>query len=553
MLCLAPATHESKKIGIAGHIGITIEIQGRRCSNSWREFERQFETPTELSLDPFSPTSKVMNMKANKYYPRNSARIAVNRRGSVLPLFVLSIVLLALLGGGVWWAFGNRSKESAIQPILSEVFEGEFVAKVLDQGEIQSAENQEIVCQVGSRAGTIEVIDVIDEGTQVKEGDWLVTLDKQGFEKELEQQRIAATNAETAVIQAQAAYDAAVATLKEYKQGIFVEQERMITNDLLNAKQELEQAEAYLAHSVKLQKKGYMTKQQLRSDEIQVSKAENSVALAEQQLKVLVEITAPKEISLLESDIKAAKVKWDNDLEAQKIELEQLAEIEEQLENCEIYVPQGVSGEVVFAKEFDRRGGAEWVLEPGAQVRERQVLIRLPNRDKMEVKVLVNEQSITLIETGMPAVINVDALNKQKLRGYVTKVNQYAEQGGWMSSSAVREYAVFVRIVDPPRTIIPGMNASVSIQTMYQKSVAQAPIQCIYAVNDELFVLRRNGPNDYETVQVTVGGENSQNVWITSGIEVGDLLVMNPGAYKEMMDLPRLRVRNESKFPKGPG
>ncbi len=476
--------------------------------------------------------------------------IRAARGGSVIPLISASLVALVLLGGGIYWFFSSAAGEAEINPILSSVVKTEFVAKVLDQGEIQSAENVEIKCQVGSRNGEITVIDVIPEGTMVKSGDWLVTLDSTAFEKELEQQRIAVTNAETAVIQAQAAFDAAVASKKEYEEGLYVEQKKQIENEKFSAEQELEQAQAYLVHSIKLQKKGFITRQQLRSDEIAVDKARNSLELAEKKLDVLENITFPKEIKLLQSDIRAAEVKLQNDIEAKKIEQNQLEEIEEQLRNCEIVVPDGVSGEVVFAKEFDRRGGSEWILEPGATVRERQPLIRLPNREKMEVKVLINEQSITAIAPNMPASIVVDAMAGKSLKGVVTKVNSYAEPGGWMSSSAVREYAVFVRILDPPTSLIPGMNASVTVQTMYEPDALQIPLQCIYAVNDDQFVLRKSG-EQWETVKVEIGGENSQNVWIKSGIEEGDLLAMNPGAYKNLMDLPELKTESRIELPEG--
>ena len=101
---------------------------------------------------------------------------------------------------------------------------------------------------------------------------------------------------------------------------------------------------------------------------------------------------------------------------------------------CTIRVPDGVEGQVVYAKESSR-GGNDWVLEEGTSVRERQVLIRLPNPERMEVKALINEQSITQIRPGMPCSIKVDALTNVTLNGMVTKVNQYAESGGWMSSS----------------------------------------------------------------------------------------------------------------------
>ena len=159
----------------------------------------------------------------------------------------------------------------------------------------------------------------------------------------------------------------------------------------------------------------------------------------------------------------------------------------------------------------------------------------------MEVKALINEQSITQIEAGMPASIKVDALTDVTLKGIVTKVNQYAESSGWMSSS-IRKYAVFVKILDPPATLKPGMNASVTIQVRYEKDAVLAPIQSIYAVQDKQFCLVKTGEDEWETREVQVDGDNSQMVLIRDGVEEGEELVMNPGAYKDIMDLPELKL-----------
>lgn len=473
------------------------------------------------------------------------------RRGAAVPIIIAGTVALGCLAFLMYWSFFRSSNEIVVDAILKPVIEGEFVAKVLDQGEVQSAENVEIKCQVGSRNGNVTVIDAVKEGSKVYGGDWLVTLDSTAFEKELEQQKLAVSNAQTQVIQSVAQLEAAKASKEEYLEGTFLEQLRTIDNDIFNAQQTLTESEAFLDHSVKLQAKGFITKQQLRTDQIALEKAKNSLELALQRKSVLEKITKKKDVILLDSDIAAAEVAVKNAEESKRIEENQLEEVEQQLDYCSIVVPEGVSGEVVYHKEFDRRGGSEWVLEPGAQVRERQVLIKLPNQDKMEIKVLINEQSITAIQEKMPATISVDALPNVNLKGYVTRVNSYAEQGGWGSSSAIREYAVFVRIIDPPRELIPGMNASVTIQTEFQADVLQAPLQCIYAANDTNFVLRKTGENTFETTEVKIAGENSINVWIEGGVNKGDMLVMDPGQYRELMDLPEQDVDDQIKLPEG--
>jgi hypothetical protein len=132
-------------------------------------------------------------------------------------------------------------------------------------------------------------------------------------------------------------------------------------------------------------------------------------------------------------------------------------------------------------------------------------------------------------------------LNNITLKGVVTSVNQYAEQGGWMSSS-VRKYAVFVSLIDPPTALKPGMNAAVTIQVRYDPEALTAPIQTVYGVQDQHFCLVKTGDDQYETRQVEIDGDNSQLVVIKDGLTEGDRLVMNPGAYKEKMDLPDFKL-----------
>ena len=479
------------------------------------------------------------------------------RNGSTAPIALFGMVAFGLIGFTFYYMNNSEGAAVAINPIMASVEKGEFVAQVLDQGEVQSSENVEIRCEVRARNGSLSVIEVIQEGSRVKPGDFLVRLDSTSFEKELETQKISVANSKTSVIQADAELETAIESLKEYEQGVFVEKKKLIENDIYDAqslietaKQELTQAKAVLEHSKKLQGKGFITSQQLAADGFEVKRAEfslktaeNKYQLATKQLEVLENITRIKETVQLKSDIEAAKVKLVNQRESLTVEESKLDEIKTQIGKCEIRVPEGVQGQVVYAKESSR-GGNDWVLEEGTSVRERQVLIRLPNPDKMEVKALINEQSITQIRPGMPASIKVDALTNQTLKGVVTKVNQYAESSGWMSSS-IRKYAVLVEIIDPPTALKPGMNAAVTIEVRYEKDAVKAPIQTVYAVQDRHFCLIKKGENEWETREVEVDGDNSQMVLVKEGLEPGEQLVMNPGAYKELMDLPELDLEQK--------
>ena len=484
-----------------------------------------------------------------------------NRDGLVAGFVIAAVIAVALLAlvGYFYWS-GNVAGET-IEPIMAKVTRGEFVSQVLDQGEIQSSENVEIRCEVRARNGTLTVLSVCPEGVLAKAEDFLVQLDSTAFEKELEQQNINLVNAETNVIQAESNLESAKATKEEFIEGIFKQEVKGIQNEIYDAESQIEQANqqlltatAQFAHSKKLQAKGYITKQTLKAEEfslenakIGVQKARLSLDLAMEKKRVLEEISFKKETIQLDADIKTSQVKLGSEKKALEVEREKLAEIKEMIEKCTINVPEGVSGQVVYAKESSRRGD-DWILEEGTTVRENQVLVRLPNPEKMEVKALINEQSITQISIGMPAIIKVDALNNTKLKGVVTKVNQYAESSGWMSSS-IRKYAAYVKILDPPVALKPGMNASVAIEVQYEPDVLLAPIQAIYAVQEKQFCLLHTGEGQWETREVTVGGDNSQMVFIKDGVEEGTDLVMNPGAYKKFMELPEIARDSKIEIP----
>jgi multidrug efflux pump subunit AcrA (membrane-fusion protein) len=449
---------------------------------------------------------------------------------------VLSVILI--FAAGLAFFFLRGSSNELDEPILTEATRGLFVAEVLDQGEIQSSDNIEFRCEVQSKYSTrgISVLDVVEEGRMVTEGELLCKLDSAELEAELEEQEIAVANALDAVTAAENVLKAAEESKREYIEGTFVSAELMIDNDILLAQEDKRKAEDYYRHSQRLAAKRYITDDQLQADKFAVERANNTLKMANSQRDVLVRITKNKMLIQFDTEIDSAKSRLNAVRESLAIDQRKLAEIQDQINKCSITVPEGVSGQVVYANIFSSRGNSEWVLEPGASVRERQVLIKLPNRDKMQVRAAVNESRITSIVSGMAVKINVDALGKTTLSGSVSKVNQYAEPEGW-GGGGVKKYAVYIDIKNPPQTIRPGMNASVSIQIFRKEDALMAPIQTVYGVGKRNFALIKKG-DKWETRELHIEANNEKFVLISSGIEPGEKLAMNPAGYRHLLDLP---------------
>jgi multidrug efflux pump subunit AcrA (membrane-fusion protein) len=402
---------------------------------------------------------------------------------------------------------------------------------------VESSSNIEVVCEVESKgSGGTPILWVIEEGAYVKEGDKLVELDSSALENEVKSQRILVSSAEATAISSSAAVQTATIALKEYLEGTYLSERKTLLSEVALAQQELRKAELNLASAERLAAKGVIKGLQIEAEEFAVVNAQNILEAAEARLKVLDELTKEKNKVQFESDIEAAKAKLRSDESVLAEEQEKLRDIEDQIAKCVVYSP--AEGVVVYNNKFSSRGGAEFVVEEGAMVRERQTIIKLPNPNEMQVKADVNESRITLIADGMPAKVKVSAVPGEML-AKVKRVNKYAEPGSWFSSS-VKEYATYIEIINPPPTIRTGMTAEVRIYVEQLPNALQIPVHGVYEYKGLHFCLRKEGEDKWETVEITIGATNDKMVTIDEGLQEGDVVALNPRQHLDLMQFPEV-------------
>ncbi len=114
--------------------------------------------------------------------------------------------------------------------------------------------------------------------------------------------------------------------------------------------------------------RGTLTELQLDGEQFRVQAAQNELDLANQKLEVLDQYTRRKMLTQLDSDIRSAEVKYNNEQDSYKTELNDLKEIEDQIGKCKVLAPQ--AGQVVYANVQSSRSGSEFIVEPGVAVRE---------------------------------------------------------------------------------------------------------------------------------------------------------------------------------------
>jgi HlyD family secretion protein len=463
----------------------------------------------------------------------SSGRAGIAHRAALLAVPLVAVAV-ASLAYSMLPSLSRTSDEDA--PLMHRVERGDFVHEITERGNVESASNIEIRCEVQSQntAGT-RILKIVPEGTYVQKGEVICELDSSALENDRMRQESITSLSLAALIQAENEVETTKIAQREYDKGKYVLDEQAIQSEIQLAEETCRRAEDYLKFSRELAQKGYITQVQLQADDFAFEKAKTDLQSAKKKLDVLKDFTKAKMLLQLESDKKTAEAKHKAQQATHELDDSRLKLIKNQIEKCIVRAPD--NGQVVYATNTEMRGfGNEVIIEEGALVRERQVIVRLPDPKRMQVKAKVNESKIALARAGQAATIRLDAFPDVELTGVVEKVNEYPAASSWWAAN-VKEYDTIVRIVDSPVMLRPGLNAEVNIRVDQQPDVLQVPVQSVIEHGGKYYCAMRSG-SDWEAREIKVGATNDKFVVIREGLEAGESVAMNAAAHREKLDLP---------------
>jgi len=443
------------------------------------------------------------------------------RRG---PLTVLA--LLTVCGTAVGFAIYSQRGEAVVDVTTQRPIVGEFAHDIVERGELESSANVELRCEIASADG-VRILEIVTEGSLVKEGDVLVQLDDSTLRKDLAAQKIAVNTAEAALSKATNDHAAALIARKEYDLGTFVQEEQKLESELFVAEENSRRAANFLKYSQILASRGYITDVQLESDKFSVEKYGKDLDAAKTKLNVIREYTKPKTLKRHDADIKTAEANTNAEQAKLTIELDKLKNLESQLEKCTIKAP--TAGQVVFANQ-NRWRGDEFLVRKGNRVREKQVIVMLPDSSQMQVVAKIGEARVDRVKPGMTAVIQVEALRGTEIKGTVTTVNAYPSDEMWFNPN-IKEFDATINLENPPATLKPGMTSKVAIRVETQANVMQVPIQTVVQRGDKHYCVIREPVGKLALRELTVGSTNDKFIVVKNGLSLTDDVVMNPRAH----------------------
>lgn len=314
---------------------------------------------------------------------------------------------------------------------------------------------------------------------------------------------------------------------------------RSLDNTLVLSQEEVGLAETELEGTKRLFEQDFVTRNQYENDMLGLRRKQISLETAETNRELFIRYEFPKEAEKLLSDYEEALRKLErakklaeskmaqaeaelNSAEATfQLQSRRRRQIQEQIEKCTIRAER--PGLVVYGTEDS--GWRQERIEEGATVRERQVIITIPDTTHMNVNVKVHESVVQRVQRGQQARIRVDANPEIQLTGEVNRIAVLPDsQNRWMNPD-MKVYSTTVYIHGTHDWLKPGMSAQTQIIIEQLDDVLQIPLQAVFPDDGQqvCYVAKATG---YERRVIETGQFNDSLIVVKNGLKEGETVLL---------------------------
>jgi HlyD family secretion protein len=419
-------------------------------------------------------------------------------------------------------------------------------------GRLESAKRTFVRCQLENIAGATSgaastMLTVVPEGTVVKKGDVLATLDASNYEEMQRQQVITVEQAKASHLQAQLNLEIALLGVSEYRNGIVEETLKGMEGSLALARSNLSVAADHLDWTSKMSGKGYASLAQIVSEKYSVAQMQFTVDKQLMSMDLYQRFTQPKTEKSLQQQVTVARTALKNEDLRLERQVDRLATLTKQVEYCIIRAPH--DGVVYYFKDPDPRRRDPVLIEEGMEVHQRQTLFYLPDLSEMEVQMALNESVVNRVRAGMRTKVRFEALPDLELDGEVTSISQFPASQGQRGED-VRYFMSVVKLDKTAPGLTPGMTTRIDVLLRGRRNVLAIPLESIKSFKSEKVCYVAH-EDSLERRPVELGQETSAMVEITEGLQEGELVVINPPSDSSLVESFRRSDEQDSERSAG--
>jgi len=453
-----------------------------------------------------------------------------------------------LLAGKGTMAVAARPQEAGKAVLVSvadmpvtEVKPGKFGVAVVEHGSLEPSKRSDALSRV---EGQTTIISILPEGSKVKKGDLVCELDSASLRNQLANQKLATQAAQAAYQNAVLTREVAEIAVKEYEEGIVLQDEATCRGEIRMSEHGLKKIEARLERTRRARQKlndvlgrkerptesgDILAEVDLddRLDAIDetLNRERFSLEKAQSKLNVLQNYTKPKTSKELRTVVEKAR---SNEMaSAQRFELENIkeAKLEKEISNCKIVAPS--EGVLQHANDPTRPSGPPTIRQ-GATVRQRQILFRILDLDSpLQVNAKISESRIAKVVPGRKASIQVDSFPGEVYTGTVTDVAPLPDPGSTVSPGA-RVFTTRIKLDKGSSGLRPGMTAQVVIPIVERDDALTVPISAVLRGAGKNHVAVQRPGGGFEWREVVLGETSVTVVEVAQGLKPGEQIALKP-------------------------
>jgi len=392
------------------------------------------------------------------------------KRTILLTIAVVVVTFLAL------FVINKLTTKGPGENLFAEAIKGEFEISISASGEIVPENSVNIKAPEVNRgrdfhASDLKITDMVPEGTEVKEGDYVATLDRTQYDNTLKDERERLSTFRNNIEMKKLDTAVTLTTLR---------------NNIKNQLHIVEEAEITLRNSK------FEPPTTIRQAEINLDRQKRILEQRQKGYQL--------RVAQVKRDI-ATQAMWYGRI-SRRVE-----SLEEVLAGFTIKAPS--PGMVVYKR--DRRGNK---IKTGSSVNPNdRVVATLPDLSSLLSKIYISEIEIRKVKPGLETEIRVDAFPDKMFRG---KVYTMANIGEKLENSDTKVFEVMVKIDGSDPALRPSMTTSNKVIINKLSDVIYIPAECVHAGIDGIpFVYTKD-----KTKQIVVTGEsNDKNIVIERGLE----------------------------------
>ncbi|SMO81220.1 Multidrug resistance efflux pump [Saccharicrinis carchari] len=368
-----------------------------------------------------------------------------------------------------------------------------FAMEVAADGEVQALEFESInIPEILSRRDVgiwrMKISDLVTEGTQVKKGDFVASLDPSEVEERLVRikERIEEHNnsLESAIL------DSTIQLMQKRE-------------ELTNAKDNLEES------LIRVEQSQYESK---------ATQRQAGIALEKAQLEINAKLrNYDKEVLRQKIKINRIKKYLSRDVETKDL-LEKL--------KSQLRITSPSNGIVVYGRSYrGRKIKVDDDVGPWMPI-----IATIPDLSSLYSEAIVKEIDIAKVKVGQPVQITIDAFPEFIFQGEIKNV---ANIGQPIPGTSMNGFKVVISFDTKGKKVLPGMTTANKITIASYSNDIVVPREAVFGNDTAYYVFKKQGGSIIKT-RVQLGGENETHIRIVNGLQQNDKVLMaRPDEYIE--------------------